>query len=107
MAWFARSTIDSATNFHPARRIRSATLPNRKASLQRRRLSFEVLERRALLTVTITVNDPLDQLDNPTNATPASLGATVSLRDAVNAANNSSTPTDIVFNPTVFSGSQT
>ena len=109
MTWFVRSTIDSAKNVHPARRIRPAALLNRNPSLQRRRLSFEVLERRALLTVTttITVNDPLDESDNPTNATPASLGSTVSLRDAVNAANNSLTPTNIVFDPTVFSGSKT
>jgi len=87
MTSFVRLKNDYATNLLSARGIRSANSPNRKASLRRPGLSFEILEPRALLTVTITVNDPIDQLDNPTNATPASLGSTVSLRDAINAAN--------------------
>lgn len=36
----------------------------------------------------ITVNSTADQLFNPTTVTVATLGPTVSVRDAINAANN-------------------
>jgi uncharacterized repeat protein (TIGR01451 family) len=106
MKFFHRSKNESAVSHRPARKIRRATSSNRKTALRQRGLSFEQLEPRALLTATITVNDTVDHLDNPTNSTPATLGSTVSLRDAINAANNSSVATNIVFDPTVFSGHQ-
>src|SRR6185312_4514676 len=46
---------------------------------------------------TITVNDTADQLDNPTTVTYATLGATVSLRDAINAADNTGGNATIVL----------
>ena len=52
-----------------------------------RRLQFESLENRRLLA-TVTVNDPTDTLDNPTSVTISTLGSSVSLRDAINAANS-------------------
>ena len=101
----ARWLASAVNNFHSVCEDLSAAKPNRTA--RRRPLSFEPLESRTLLTVTVLVNDLIDQLDNPTNATPASLSSTVSLRDAINAANNSSVPTQITFDHNVFQGFQT
>lgn len=61
-----------------------------------RRLRFESLEDRRLLA-TITVNDTADTLDNPTNVTVSTLGTSVSLRDAINAANNTGGTNTIVL----------
>ena len=61
-----------------------------------RRLQFESLEDRRLLA-TVTVNDPTDTLDNPTSVTISTLGSNVSLRDAINAANNTGGTNTIVL----------
>jgi hypothetical protein len=67
---------------------------NQRARLARLAAAVEPLERRLLLTA-VVVNTTADVTDVP--------GSTVvSLRDAVNIANNSTTPTTITFSPTVF-----
>jgi hypothetical protein len=47
---------------------------------------LELLEDR-LAPATVTVNDTSGALDNPTTVTIATLGANVTLRDAINACN--------------------
>src|SRR5262249_17230463 len=55
------------------------------------RPAVEVLEARWLPSnVTIAINDNRDVLDNPATVTAGTLGSTITLRDALNAANNSS-----------------
>ncbi len=61
--------------------------------------AFEPLESR-LLYSTVVVNSVLDRLDR-------GHGTRVTLRDAINVANHSTTPTDITFDPQVFSVAQT
>lgn len=71
---------------------RSSRTHRRKTALVRRRtvLSLEALEARLTpSTILINVNDNRDVLDNPASVTVSQLGSQVSLRDAINAANNS------------------
>jgi hypothetical protein len=80
---------------HPLRRALlgpSARIHRRKTALVRRRavLFLEALEDRLTPSaIIINVNDNSDVLDNPATVTVAQLGSQVSLRDAINAANNS------------------
>jgi hypothetical protein len=71
----------------------------RKAARSSVRLLLEGLEDRLAPSVTtINVNDNADKLDNPTNVTTSTLGPKVTLRDAINAANNSGGGNSYVIN---------
>jgi len=74
---------------------------HRSLRIQRARLAaaIEPLERRLLLT-SVVVNTTADVTDAPGSSV-------VSLRDAINVANDSVTPTTITFNPTVFATAKT
>jgi hypothetical protein len=72
---------------------------NQRARLARLSAAVEPLERRLLLTA-VVVNTTADVTD------PAG-SAVVSLRDAVNIANSSTTPTTITFSATVFGTART
>ena len=83
--------------------------PKHKRLQTRRRLAavLETLEPRRLLSAsaaayTITVNDTADALDNPATATVGALGANVTLRDAINAANNTGGNATIVLAKTTY-----
>jgi len=71
------------------------------ASRSRRRIlaAVEALEVRLVLS-TIVVNTVLDQVDSPASST-------ISLRDAVTRADQSTSPTTISFDPKVFATAQT
>ena len=57
----------------------------------------EALEPRRLLSAySITVNDTADALDNPATVTAGALASNVTLRDAINAANNTGGQATIV-----------
>src|SRR5438128_1636843 len=72
----------------------------RKAKSPQKRPSFrpvlEPLESREAPAV-ITVNSTSDQLFNPTTVTVNTLGPTVSVRDAINAANNTGGANTVVL----------
>jgi len=81
------------------RSLLSAVSYSRRLSKATSRACLEMLEGRVMLS-TVVVNTIADSTDP--------LGcATVSLRDAVAAANSSAAPTTITFDPTVFATAQT
>ncbi len=76
-------------------------LRTRKIARRVRRvgLGLECLETRLTpSTVTLNVNDNRDVLDNAANVTVSGLGSQVSLRDAINAANNTAAGDTYVIN---------
>src|SRR5690348_6465381 len=77
----------------------------RSAAGQRRRSrpALEQLEDRIQPSV-ITVNDPSGGADNPANVTVATLGSMVTLRDAINAADNDQGTAGVLidFDPGIF-----
>jgi hypothetical protein len=89
---------------HPLRRAllgRPFRISRSKIALVRRRtvLCLEELEDRLTpSTVIINVNDNSDVLDNPATVTVSQLGSQVSLRDAINAANNTGNSNSYVIN---------
>src|SRR5687768_7237851 len=84
-------TERSATDRRPARR----PLP------RSRRLICEMLEDRTLLA-SILVTDTAAELYNDPTVTVGTLGANVSLRDAINAANNTEGADTIVLQDTTY-----
>ncbi len=95
------ASISGLTASRSHRRLRAAVEAQRSSRNHRARLAaaIEPLERRLLLT-SVVVNTTADSTDAP--------GSTVvSLRDAVNIANNSTTAATITFSPTVFATAQT
>jgi hypothetical protein len=78
---------------------RSLSLSRKQRSASRRvRVGLEPLEDRVTPSTTINVNDPSGGLDNPTNVTVSTLGSNVTLRDAINAANNTGGTGSYVIN---------
>ncbi len=74
---------------------RASRLRRRTPRMPSVRPSLEGLEDRVTPSPTpITVNDPSGGMDNPVNVTVARLGYYVTLRDAINAANNTSALSD-------------
>jgi hypothetical protein len=62
------------------------------------RLQLESLEDRVTPSTVINVNDPSGGMDNPANVTVATLGSNITLRDAINAADNTGGSGSYVIN---------